>query len=112
MKNLKLHIYRDKALVGAAMYYRVIINEVETGKLRIGKDMTLEIPNTQSTLKVSMVGNSFTFHKIEKSVVLYPQYCINGMINCKINTKLNWLGFLTLGLLQAIGRVELQIDYC
>lgn len=112
MGNLKLHIYRDKALVGAAMPYRIIINGVETGKLHIGKDMILELPNTPSTLKVSMAGNSFTFHKIEKAVVLHSQYCKNGIINCRINTKLNWLGFFTLGLLQAVGRVELQIDYC
>lgn len=112
MKKSKLHICRDKAFVGAAMPYRIIINGIETAKLAIGKSLFLEIPNEQSTLKVSMVGNSFTFHKIEKTVVLYPQYCKNDMINCKIKTKPNWVGCLTFGLLQAVGRVELEIDYC
>ena len=111
MKNFKLHICRDRAFVGAAMPYRIIINGVETSKLGIGKSLVIEIPNTQSTLKVSMVGNSFIFHKIEKTVVLYPQYCNNDTVNCKIRTKLNWFGFLTLGLLQAVGRVELKIYY-
>lgn len=112
MNTIKLNISRDKAFVGAAMPYRVIINGTEVGKIKIGGSMSCDIPNTQSTLKISMVGNSMTFHNIEKEVVLFPQYCKSGVINCKIVTKFNWLGYLTLGLLQAIGRTELDIEYC
>ena len=111
MDTTKLDISRDKALVGAAMPYRIIVNGTEVGKIKIGNSMSFELPNTQSTLKVSMVGNSLTFHKIEKEVVIFPQYCKTGIINCRINTKFNWLGYLTLGLLQAIGRTELEIEY-
>ena len=112
MNTIKLNISRDKAFVGAAMPYRVIINGTEVGKIKIGGSMSCDIPNTQSTLKISMVGNSMTFHNIEKEVVLFPQYCKTGVINCKIVTKFNWLGYLTFGLLQAIGRTELDIKYC
>ena len=111
MDSIKLNIGRDKAFVGAAMPYRIIINGMEKGKIKIGNNISFELPCDQSTLKVSMVGNSLTFHKIEKEVVLFPQYCKTCIINCKIRTKFNWLGFLTFGLLQAIGRTELEIDY-
>lgn len=112
MKIIKLNISRDKAFVGAAMPYRIIINGKEMNKMKIGGSLSLELPCIQSTLKVSMVGNSMTFHNIEKEVLLFPQYCKNGVINCKIKTKFNWLGYLTLGLLQAIGRTVLDIEYC
>lgn len=112
MDTIKLNISRDKALVGAAMPYRVIINGTEKGKIKIGGNMSFELPDTRSTLKISMVGNSLTFHNIEKEVVLFPQYCKTGVINCKINTKFNWLGYLTFGFLQAVGRTELNIEYC
>ena len=112
MEKIIINISRDKAFVGAAMPYRIIINGIEKGKINIGKNMSFELENSQSTLKVSMVGNSLTFHNIEKEAVLFPQYCKAGVINCKIRTKFNWLGYLTLGLLQAIGRTELDIEYC
>lgn len=112
MKTVKLKISRDKAIVGAAMPYRIVINGTEVGKMKIGDTMFYELPDTQSTLIVSMVGNSLTFHKIEKEIVLFPQYCKTGIISCNIKTKLNWLGFLTFGLLQAIGRTELDLEYC
>lgn len=112
METIKLNITRDKAFVGVAMPYCVTVNGIEVGKMMIGNSMSYELPNTQSILKVSMVGNSSTFHKIDKEVVLFPQYCKIGIINCRIKTKVNWLGTLSLGLLQAVGRVELDIEYC
>lgn len=112
MNTITLNINRDKAFVGAAMPYRIIINGTEVGKIKIGKSITCELPNAQSSLKVSMVGNSLTFHKIEKEVVLFPQYCKTGVIKCTIRTKFNLIGYLSFGLLQAVGRTELEIEYC
>ena len=112
MDTIKLNINRDKAFVGVAMPYRVIINGTEVGKIKIGGNMSYELPDTQSILKISMAGNSLTIHKIEKEVVLFPQYCKTGVINCAVKTKFNWLGYLTLGLLQAIGKTEIEVDYC
>ena len=112
METIKLNISRDKAFVGAAMPYRIIFNGKEMNKIKIGGSLSFELPCIQSTLIVSMVGNSMTFHNIEKEVVLFPQYCKTGVINCKIKTKFNWLGCLTLGLLQAVGKTDLDIEYC
>ena len=112
MDTIKLNISREKAFVGAAMPYRVMINGKEVSKIKIGGKMSYEIPNAQSTLRFSMVGNSFTLHNIEKEIVLFPQYCKTGVINCAVKTKFNWLGYLTLGLLQAVGKIEIEVDYC
>lgn len=112
MEMIKLNISRDKSFVGAAMPYRIIINGKEMNKIKNGESLSFELPSIQSTLKVSMTGNSMTFHKIEKEVVLFPQYCKTGVINCRIKTKFNWLGCLTFGLFQAVGRMDLDIEYC
>ncbi len=113
MNKIKLNICRSKSFVGAAMPYRIIINGSEVGNILIGNRMSFDIPNTQSSLKVSMIGNSLTFHKIEKEVVLFPQYCKTGGINCVVKTTVNWIGLLTFGLLQAVGKIEIgDIEYC
>lgn len=111
MDTIKLNISRKKSFVGSAMPYRILINGMEVDKIKIGTNVSYELPNAQSTLKVSMVGNTLSFHNIEKEVVLFPQYCKTGIIDCIIRTKLNWLGFLTYGLLQAVGRMDLEIVY-
>lgn len=111
MEKIKLNISRDKSLCGAAMPYRVVINGEEKGKLKIGESKSFEMFNCQTSLEVSMVGNAFTFHKVEKRIVLFPSYCKIGTINCVIKSKINWLGLMTCGLLQAVGKLELVIDY-
>ena len=109
---VKLNINRDKSIMGAAMPYRIMINGTELGKLNFGKSLSFELENVQSTLKVTMMGNSIVYHKVEKEVVLFPQYCKTGNINCRISTQCNWVGYLTLGLLQAVAKIELDIEYC
>lgn len=99
-------------MTGSAMPYRIIVNGTEKAKLTIGKSISLEIPKEQMTLKVSMVGNAMTFHKMEKEIVVFPQYCKTNIINCSITTKLNWLSLLTLGLFQAMGKTEINVEYC
>lgn len=112
METIKLNIKRDNSMIGGAMPYRIIVDGKEEAKLTIGKSFSLEILKKQVTLKVSMVGNAMTFHKIEKEIVVFPQYCKTNIVNCAITTKLNWLGVLTLGLFQALGRVEINVEYC
>lgn len=112
METMKLNIKRDNSMTGGAMPYRIIVDGKEEAKLTFGKSLSLEIPQEQTTLKVSMVGNTMTFHKIEKEIVIFPQYCKTNIVNCSITTKINWLGYLTLGLLQAMGRTEINVEYC
>lgn len=111
METIKLNIKRDNSITGCAMPYRIFINGTEKAKLTFGKSLSLEIPNELTTLKVSMVGNLITFHKMEKEVVIFPRYCKTDIINCSISTKINWLGTLTMGLLQAHGRTEVNVEY-
>lgn len=111
MNTIKLFITRDKSFVASAMPYRIYINNREVATIRIGKSITLDLPATPATLKVAMVGNAMTFHRIEKEVALFPQNCDSGVIECLITTKPNWLGILSLGLFQSVGRTELLISY-
>lgn len=111
MRTIKLNISRDKSFVGAAMSYRIYINNQEVDKLKVGNTITLEIPDHPTTIKVSMVGNAINIHPIMKEVVLFPEKSESGIIDCLITTKPNWVGILTSGLFQAVGRAELIIDY-
>lgn len=113
MERIIINIKRSKSLVGAAMPYKILINNEEIVKLRNGKSFSCEIPCEQCTLKVLMcgLGNSFTFHKMEKEIVLFPRHCNMGTINCSIKTIPNWFGIMSMGIFQPIGKVELSIEY-
>ena len=111
MSTTKLKITRDKAFVASAMPYRIYINGQEVAKIKIGNEMTFDIPTSQTTLKVAMVGNAMTFHRIEKEVVLFPDHCKSGIIECRIASKANLIGILTCGLFQAIGHLDITVNY-
>lgn len=111
METIQLNITREKSFVGVAMPYRIIINGEEVGKVRSGGTLSVEIPNVNSTLEVSVVGNAMTFHPVKAYENLVPQYCKKGIINCVIKTKANVLGVLTSGIFQAVGRLELYVNY-
>lgn len=112
MEQVELIVRRDKSFVAGAMPYRVYINGEEKAKITVGKEISLLIPNDDHmALKVSMFGNSMTFRGIEKEVVIYPKYSKNGEIICVISTKKNWLGIITFGIIQAVGKIELNIEY-
>lgn len=112
MENIKLNVKREKAWVGAAVPYRVLIDGREVAKLSLGGSKTIEIPNRPIVLKVSMVGNSMAIHNIEKQVIIYPQYCKTGMVNCIIHTKIQWGGAMTLGIAQAMAKMDIEVNYC
>ena len=111
MDKIRLNIQREKSFVGAVMTYKVSVNGSEVGKIAVGGSFSTEILNEQTALTISMADYSMTIHKIEKEVVLFPQYCKSGVINCTVKTKANWLGILTYGLFQAVGKMELNIEY-
>lgn len=111
MRTIKLNISRDKSFVGAAMAYRVYVNNQEVDKIKVGKSISLDIPDAPATIKVSMVGNAVTIHPIEKEKVIFPEKSVTGIIDCMITTKPNWLGIFTSGLFQAIGKTDLIISY-
>lgn len=111
MGTVRLNITRDKSFAAAAMPYRIIVNGEELATIKVGKTLSFDIPNSKSTLKIAMVGNAMSFHNIEKQVVLFPEYCKTGEIDCLITTKLNVFGVIFGGLFQPVGRAELKIVY-
>jgi len=112
MQNTTLNIYRKKSFVGAAMPYRVFLNGKEIAKVKNGEKLSVVIPAEQAALKVSMVGNAITFHRIEKEVVVFPKYSVSHIINCEIETKANWLGIISYGLFAATGHILVDLKYC
>lgn len=111
MDTVKLNIRRAPAFVAAAMPYRVTLDGMEIARLSVGGTASVRIPVRQGILKVAMVGNSMTFHAIEKSVVLTPQKCKVGEIQCTINTKLNVGGFFSMGLGSRMGDLSIDVRY-
>lgn len=111
METVRLNVTRGKSFVGVAMPYKILVNGVELGSVAVGKTVSFSIPKVQSSLKVSMVGNSMTFHRVEKEIVLFPQNSVSGTVNCFIDTKLDFVGFITLGLLQAVGKLDIRVSY-
>lgn len=111
METITLRVYRKKAFTGMAMPYAIKIDGVKKGTIKNGESMEIELPNHNCVLMVDMVGNSMTLHKLRKEVVLFPEYCSTGVIECEVDTKNNWLGGLTFGLLQAVGKTTLNINY-
>lgn len=112
MEKITLNITRDKSFIGAAMSYRINLNGTEIGLLRVGESISIEIDSADNlSLSASMVGNAISIHKIEKEILLQPKFCKTKVIDCLIRTKFNIIGFLTLGLLSAIGNTEIRVMY-
>ena len=108
---IKLYITRSKSILGAAIPYRVFIDNVEKCKLAFGQTTSFDIQPRQTVLKVEMVGSSFITKKVEKKVTLHPDRCKSDIMTCTISTKINWLGFFSLGLLQPSCMPEIKIEY-
>lgn len=108
---IKLYITRDKSILGAAIPYRIFIDNVEECKLAFGQTASFDIQFRQTTLKVEMVGSSFITKKVEKKVTLHPDRCKSGVIACMISTKINRLGLFSLGLFLPSCIPEIKIEY-
>lgn len=111
MKSITLRVHRKKAFTTMAMPYAIKIDGEKKGTVKNGESVEIEIPNHNCVLMIDMVGNSMTLHKIRKELVLFPEHCTSGIIDCEIDTSYNWLGGLTFGLLQATGKMTLNINY-
>ena len=93
------------------MPYRISINGEVRGKLWNGKSIDIVIAAEQSVLLVEVKGNWLSPHKIRKEVVLFPQYCKEGRIRCRVVTRHSWLDTITLGLIHAAGSLEVEVEY-
>ena len=111
METINLYITRDNSILGSILPFIITINGKKAGTLRSAMTKYYRIPNTYSTLKISMIESPLTLYKTKKEIVLHPQYCKTGCINCMVMTKLNLLGFLSFGLLEANTKLELIVDY-
>lgn len=111
MNTITLRVHRKKAFTAMAMPFAVKIDGAKKGTVKNGESLEIEIPYQNCVLMIDMVGNSMALHKIKKEVVLFPEHCTSGIIECEVDTSYNWLGGLTFGLLQATGKITLNINY-
>lgn len=109
--DVTLLIKRRKAYVASLVKYRIIINGKELCQLKDGGLFQTKVSANPTSLRVSVWGNSLAVHKMEKEILLWPQYCERGQINCVIKTKTNWIGLITIGLLAPQGNIDIGVDY-
>lgn len=108
---INLIIYRESFFFGSALPYRIYINGEEVKKISSGSRVSLTIPETEVTLKVSTFSNFLCLHKSEKEITLYPEQCKSGTITCDIRPNLNTIGYLTSGLFQPIVNLTIDVVY-
>lgn len=111
MATISLNVKRKSSYIGMVMPYKIMINGIERGRVNNGCECNIDIPSEQCVLGVALVGNSFTFHKMAKEIVLFPQNNKSGIIKCEIVTSPNLVGIFTLGIFGAIGSLQLKITY-
>lgn len=110
MENIILTISRKNSLWGAAVpiYIRIRNDKYE---LFNGKSISVEIPNQQTIIQMSLWGNAINIHKTQKETVIFPNCCKEGKIICRVSLKPNYLGVMTGGLLRSTGSILCDIEY-
>lgn len=119
MKSIKLNIIRKKSYLGAVVPYSVYLNDVEIVKLPNGRRVSLDVPAdnkfllTISILKKNSFVRKITPHSAlsSKTVMIHPEYCKNGIVNCTITTHANIIGAVSLGFLSPQTDLNVRIDY-
>jgi len=111
METVLLKITRDKAWAAAALPYRIFINNEQRAMLRIGKRIELEVPKERFAIRVEAVGNKLQFQRIESEKVIFPAYCENGVIECRVSSSLQAVGYLTLGLIKPMVTIKIDVIY-
>lgn len=120
MNTIKLHLIRESTMIAAAVSYFIYLNDNEIARLSNGCDTTLDAPaNEKFYLTISTSGKKgSTFQKITphmsmtmKKVLILPEYCKNGVVTCRIKTKMNLLGAVSFGILRPGSELEVNVNY-
>lgn len=104
-------IWRKTTLVNMVVPYTVLINNIKIKKIRNNQTIEIEVPNEQFVIRLSPYGNSLQFHKMDTERVVFPSYSKKDYPACEILTKPNLLGMITLGILQPVVTIHLNILY-
>lgn len=106
-----IRIHRKKGFYGFGTPLCVKFGAEPEFKLFVGQDKTLTMSNVPTPLSVGMYGNALQFHKVKSEKVVFPEYQKSETIVCEISIKPNWVGCLTLGLLQPVSKIQVDINY-
>lgn len=119
METIKLNIIRKKSYLGAIVPYIVFFNDIEIAKIPNGRQVSLDVPaDKKFTLTISVLNNNSIVKKMNphsqlfsKKVMIHPEYCKNGVVNCIITTEANLIGTISLGWLRSMSELGVSIDY-
>ena len=125
MESIKLNITHIKSRYSALAPFTymgpfiIYFNDIEIVKLPNGRHISLDVPTDKKFLLIiSMTGMNSIKQKMtphsaltSKKVMIYPEYCNNGIVNCIIKTHINLIGTATFGLLSPVCELDVSIDY-
>ena len=114
-----MNIIRKKSFLGAALSYVVYFNDVEIVKIPNGRQVSLDVPAdkkfmlTVSILKKDSIMQALTPHPMlsSKKVMIHPEYCKNGVIDCTITTHANLTGSISFGWLRSMMELKVSVNY-
>ena len=119
MDTIKLNITRKKQFLSSALSYSVYFNDKEIVKLPNGRGVSLEVPaDKKFMLTVSIYKKDSLLKKLtphsgltSKTVMIHPEYCKNGVVDCIITTQIDMLGSMSFGWLRPMSEIDVTIDY-
>lgn len=103
-------IKRHKSFVGVVMPYVVYIDNTKYATLANGGEITIEIPNKTSHLRVEVMGGKMAFHAVRAETDIEPSRCKRGHIRCDVITKVNPIGVI-LPMFARVGNMSIDLDY-
>lgn len=106
-----IRIHRKKGVYGFGTPLCVKFGNEPEFKLFVGQEKSLAMPNVPTSLVVGMYGNAIQFHKVKSENVVFPEYQKSKTIVCEVTIKPNWVGCLTMGLLQPVSKIQVDINY-
>lgn len=109
--NQVIRIKRAKGVYCFAIPIKVKYGNNQEFKLNNGQEIILPLSEKRAVLTVELYGNSFQFHRVTSRKVIFPEFQKSEMMDCVISVKPNWIGTLSLGLLQATATITISIKY-
>lgn len=107
--KLKIHI--KKQIYGIITPLYIKIGNNDEYKFSKGQTRTYIVDESPIPIHIRMFGNAIQFHKIISESVIFPSFQKSAEIECEVSITPNWIGGLSLGLLQPVSKIKVEIKY-
>lgn len=108
-KCCKLTIKRKFLFYACAMPIKILINDKEVGRVKVGGTITIDVPTNMFKLKADMVGNIWNLPSLRTEIWVDPNKSKTGNIYCEMS--LDASAIWTLSLRKAPYDIILNIHY-